>query len=271
MIQKKDEFLRQTQNLTLPLTRLKGVGIKRADRLARKGLHSILDLLLFMPLRYQDRTRITPIDDAEEGPPLLVKGEIIGNGEERYFRSRKRLFKIRLKGERETLDLLWFHYKKPYLTSLAGSSKALMAYGVIRCNRGQKQMIHPEIAPLDNKNVDGGLGYYPVYSAVDGISANILRSMIRNALDGYLGAVVDPIPGEIIQRIGLPDLASAIEFVHFPSKKYGPDLLAQFKTPFHKRLIFDRFFLGYVDHRFPKEVSRKNLGRRLYRPFESDE
>ena len=121
-------------------------------------------------------------------------------------------------------------------------------------------MIHPEIAPLDNKNVDGGLGYYPVYSAVDGISANILRSMIRNALDGYLGAVVDPIPGEIIQRIGLPDLASAIEFVHFPSKKYGPDLLAQFKTPFHKRLIFDRFFWVMLIIAFRKRFRERISG-----------
>ena len=263
MIQKKDEFLRQTQNLTLPLTSLKGVGIKRADLLARKGLHSILDLLLFMPLRYQDRTRITPIDDAEEGLPLLVKGEIIGAGEERYFPSRKRLFKIRLRGERDTLELLWFQYKKPYLTSLAGSSKALMAYGVIKGNRGQKQMIHPEIIPLDNSRTDDGLGYYPVYPAVDGISANVLRSMIRTALDDYLGAVVDPIPGEIIHRIGLPDLASAIKFVHLPSNKYAPNRLAQLNTPFHKRLIFDRFFLVMLIIAFRKRF-RERISADIY-------
>ena len=257
MIQKRDEFLRQTQNLTLPLTRLKGVGIKRADMLAQKGLHSILDLLLFMPIRYQDRTRITPIDDAEVGSPLLVKGEIIYGGEERSPRSRKRLFKIYLRGKRSRLELLWFQYNKPYLSSLTDSAKALTAYGVIRYNRGQKQMVHPEITSLDDKDAEAALGYYPVYSAVNGLSAQLLRSMIRNALDGYLDAIVDPIPEEIIRRIGLPDLASAIKFVHFPPKKYAPDLLAQLNTPFHKRLIFDRFFLVMLIIAFRKRFRER--------------
>jgi ATP-dependent DNA helicase RecG len=257
MIQKRDEFLRQTQNLTLPLTRLKGIGIKRADMLAQKGLHSILDLLLFMPIRYQDRTRITPIDDAEVGLPLLVKGEIVHGGEERYLRSRKRLFKIHLRGKRSRLELLWFQYKKPYLNSLTDSAKKLMAYGVIRCNRGQKQMVHPEITPLNDEGEETGLGYYPVYSAVNGLSAHILRSMIRNALDGYLEAIVDPIPEKIIRRIGLPDLASAIKFVHFPPKNYAPDLLAQLNTPFHRRLIFDRFFLVMLIIAFRKKFRER--------------
>ncbi len=257
MIQKRDGFLKQIQNLTLPLTSLKGIGTKRADMLARKGLHSVLDLLLFMPLRYQDRTRITPIDDAEEGTPLLVKGEILRVGEERYFPSRKRLFKIDLKGKRSRLELLWFQYKKPYLSSLADSAKTLMAYGVIRCNRGRRQMIHPEITPLDDEDAETGLGYYPVYSTVDGLSANVLRSMVRNALDGYLDAIVDPVPEETIRRIGLPDLASAIKFVHFPSKEYAPDFLSQLNTPFHKRLIFDRFFLVMLVIAFRKRFRER--------------
>ena len=257
MIQKRDEFLRQTQHLTLPLTNLRGVGAKRAGMLARKGLHSILDLLFFMPIRYQDRTRLTPIDDAEEGLPLLVKGEIIRSREERYFPSRKRLFKIHLKGERSRLELLWFQYKKPYLSRLADSSKILMAYGVIRCNRGHRQMIHPEITPLNDEYAKTGLGFYPVYSTVDGISANILRSMVKNALDNYLDAIVDPIPEDIIRRIGLPDLASAIKFVHFPSKEYAPDCLSQFNTPFHRRLIFDRFFLVMLVIAFRKRFRER--------------
>ena len=260
MIQKKDALLRQIQNLNLPLTSLKGVGTKRAGMMARKGLHSILDLFFFMPIRYQDRTRITPIDDAVEGFPLLVKGEIISGGEETFYPSRKRLFKIRLKGEKSSLELLWFQYKKPYLNSLAVSSKALMAYGVIRTDRSRKQMIHPEIIPLDEERTDDGLGYYPVYSAVDGISANMLRSIIRTALDSYLDDIVDPIPEEIIQRIGLPDLAGAMRFVHFPPKKCAPALLAQLNTPFHKRLMFDRFFLVMLIIAFRKRFRERTSG-----------
>ncbi len=257
---KRNELLRRIQDLTLPLTCLKGVGAKRAELMARKGLHTILDLLFFAPIRYQDRTRITPIDDAEEGVPLLVKGEVIQGGEERFFPSRKRLFKIRLKGGKNDLDLLWFQYRKPHLYSLVASTTELLAYGVIGRHRGRRQMIHPDITLLNKEDAAKALGYYPVYSAVEGISANFLRSMIRSALEDHLGAIIDPIPGEITKRLDLPDLARAIKFVHFPSKKFAVERLAQFNTPFHKRLIFDRFFLVMLIIAFRKRSRERTSG-----------
>ena len=67
--------------------------------------------------------------------------------------------------------------------------------------------------------------------------------MIGRALDTYLPALIDPIPSEITESLKLPDLASALQNVHSPSKECFFDHLNAFNTPFHKRLIFDRFFL----------------------------
>jgi ATP-dependent DNA helicase RecG len=260
MSRKKDEHLRQIQNLTLPVTCLKGVGAKRAELLAQKGLHSILDLLFFTPIRYQDRTRITPIHEAEEGLPLLVKGKVVRGGEERFFKSRKRLFKIQLMGEKNSLELLWFQFRKPHLSRLTAPSTELLAYGVIRRNRGVRQMIHPEITLLENGEAAEALGYFPVYSAIEGISANMIRAMIRSALECYLQTIIDPIPREITRRLGLPDLAKAIENVHFPLKKYSMERLAKFDTPFHKRLDFDRFFLVMLIIAFRKKSRLRKSG-----------
>jgi ATP-dependent DNA helicase RecG len=260
MPRKRDEHLRQIQNLTLPVTSLKGVGAKRADMMARKGLHTILDLLLFTPIRYQDRTRITPIHDAEEGMPLLVKGKVIRGGEERFFQSRKRLFKIQLRGEENNLELLWFQFRKPHMSKLALPATELLAYGVIRRNRGVRQMIHPDITLIDKGATAETLGYYPVYSAIEGISANMMRTMIRSALECYLTAIIDPIPREITRRLGLPDLAKAIKYVHFPPKKIAAHRLAQFDTPFHKRLNFDRFFLVMLIIAFRKKSRSRRSG-----------
>ena len=121
-------------------------------------------------------------------------------------------------------------------------------------------MIHPEITILDHQG-DGPtgmeIGYYPVYSAVKGVSVQILRSMIKTALVSYLTSLVDPIPGEITGRLGLPNLARAIKFVHFPPKESSIDHLNQFDTPFYKRLIFDRFFLVMLTLAYRKKSKER--------------
>ena len=113
MIAKKDAPLRQIQKLTLPLTRLKGVGPKRATYLAQKGLHTVLDLLFFIPFRYEDRTQISPISKAEEGRPVLVKGTVVSGREERFYPSRKRLFKVVVRDKESRLISSGFNTKNP--------------------------------------------------------------------------------------------------------------------------------------------------------------
>lgn len=255
MIAKKDAPLRQIQKLTLPLTRLKGVGPKRATYLAQKGLHTVLDLLFFIPFRYEDRTQISPISKAEEGRPVLVRGRVVSGREERFYPSRKRLFKVVIRDKESRLNLLWFQYKRPHLNQYAKPGLELLAYGRIQLHRGQKQMVHPEIVLSETQKVQSekeGLGFYPVYPAVPGISANLLRSMIRRALDEHLTTLVDPVPKEITRRLGLPNLMGALQKAHFPSEDSSIDELNQFHTLPHKRLIFDRFFLVMLTMAFRK-------------------
>jgi ATP-dependent DNA helicase RecG len=256
MTAKKDAPLRQIQKLTLPLTSLKGVGPKRAKLLAQKGLNTVLDLLFFTPFRYEDRTQISPLSTAEDGIPVLVKGTVVSGREERFYPSRKRPFKVVIRDEESRLDLLWFQYKKPHLTKYAIPGLELIAYGRIQIHRGQRQMVHPELILPDAQGApsgEGGLGFYPVYPAIPGISANLLRLMIRKTLNEHLGAVIDPIPEEIAGRLGLPHLSDALEHVHFPSEESSFDALNRYDTPFHRRLIFDRFFLVMLTMAFRKK------------------
>ena len=260
MIAKRNAPLRQIQKLTLPLTCLNGVGPKRARLLAEKGLHTILDLLFFTPFRYEDRSRVSPIHETREGIPVLVKGRVVSGREERFYPSGKRLFKMTIRDKESRLDLIWFHYKKPHLTKYTTSGMELLAYGRIQINRGLRQMIHPEVTLLDSdgaQSTAGRLGFYPVYRAIQGISTKVLRSMIITALDHYLTDLIDPIPGEITSRLGLPNLAGAIKHAHFPSEQLAFDQLNRFATPFHERLIFDRFFLVVLTMAFRKEARER--------------
>jgi ATP-dependent DNA helicase RecG len=255
MITKKDAPLRQIQKLTLSLMCLKGVGPKRASLLAEKGLHTILDLLFLTPLRYEDRTQVVPLEKTETGIPVLVKGEVVSGREEVFYPSRKRAFKVILKDETGRLELIWFHYRKQHVAQFTASGKELLVYGRIQINRGQRQMIHPEVTPLRSnggQSTADQLGFYPVYPGIQGISPNILRGMIKTALADYLTDLIDPVPERITSRLGLPDLAGAIRHTHFPPNESAFDQLNRFAVPFHKRLLFDRFFLVMLTMAFRK-------------------
>ena len=96
---------KKTSELARPLTDLKGIGPKRAQLLGQKELHTLMDLLLFVPIRYEDRREILPLHKATPGLATWVRGEVVSSREERFFRSGKRLFKIRIKDGTGTLDL----------------------------------------------------------------------------------------------------------------------------------------------------------------------
>ncbi|MDY7035477.1 MAG: ATP-dependent DNA helicase RecG [Thermodesulfobacteriota bacterium] len=260
----KDTDLRQIKKLAQSLTKLKGVGPKRAMLMSQKGLHTILDLLFFTPIRYEDRTRISPLKKIEEGPPVLVRGRVVYGREEFLFPSRKQVFKLFLQDGGRFLELLWFHYRKSYLAGFISKGTELLVYGTVKRNRGRLRMIHPEITVIDNVNAEGSLGFYPVYSTVQGISSNILRTIIRMALDEYLTSLVDPVPCEITGRLGLPDLPCAIKDVHLPPKESSIDHLNIFHTPAQKRLLFDRFFLVMLAIAFSRK-SRERMPGPIFR------
>ncbi|MBN2061108.1 MAG: ATP-dependent DNA helicase RecG [Deltaproteobacteria bacterium] len=240
---KSTPYLKKIQKLTLPINHLKGVGPKRAFYLEKKGLHTVLDLLFFAPIRYEDRTRITPVERAAAGESSLIRGRIVSGGEERFYRSRKRLFRIVLEDRESLLDLIWFKYRRPYLETLVKPGREVTAFGRIGINKGRRQMIHPDIDIPDTRGKRKDLGFYPVYSSIEGISDNFLRSLIRTTLNNHKDSIIDPVPERSRKRTGLPDLVQALEHIHFPPDGLPIERLNEFDTPFHRRLIFDRFLL----------------------------
>ncbi|UCF82375.1 MAG: ATP-dependent DNA helicase RecG [Desulfobacteraceae bacterium] len=260
MIISPTNHLKYVPELNRPLTALKGIGPKRAEIMAQKGLHTLMDLLMFRPIRYEDRRQIVPINKTSDGLAIWVRGNAIFGREERFYRSGKRLFRIRIKDETGIMDLLWFQYKKAHLSKLSRQGLDLMAYGLIQRNRGKAQMIHPDIALPDLDKRSGLLRFYPVYSALQGVSGHIIRSTIMQVLDQYHKHLVDPIPREITRKLALPDLADAIRCIHVPPKKSSIDLLNQLRTKYHQRLTFDRFFCVMLGIALRKRSRKSKAG-----------
>jgi len=260
MIMSPASHLKHIPELNRPLIALKGIGPKRAEFMARKGLHTLMDLLLFSPIRYEDRRRVLPIDKTTEGMSVWVRGKVRSGREERFFRSGKGLFRIRIQDETGSLDLLWFHYRKAHLSTFARQGLTLMAYGCIRRNQGKPQMIHPDIGLADIDREKGLLEFYPVYSVIQGIPGQVLRSAIRHVLDQYQEYMVDPVPRKITCHLALPEFVEAIRCVHMPPRELSTDLLNEFRSKYHRRLIFDRFFHVMLGIAFGKKARESRAG-----------
>jgi ATP-dependent DNA helicase RecG len=253
----RDSHLKSIQKLTLPLSTLKGIGPKRAASFARKGIRTVLDLLFFTPIRYEDRTKITPIQEVCEGAPVQVQGKVVFCEEERFFRSRSKVFRIMIRDEGAGLELIWFNYKKPQLDAMAVQGNTLLAFGSVTWNRGRRQMVHPEVVKPAAGTAGEMLGFYPVYSSVEGLSSAMVRSLVMKALQGHLSSIIDPVPAELALALGLPSLEEALRSVHFPPKSCSITGLNAFQTESHKRLLFDRFFLVMLTIAFRKRDRKR--------------
>jgi ATP-dependent DNA helicase RecG len=240
MIRKDASRLEKVVELQRPVASLRGIGPKRAGFLAQKGIHTVLDLLLFTPIRYEDRNHILSMGEAEEGVSAWFRGKVLVGREERF--AGRRLFRIVMGDGTGFLHLLWFQYKRPPMESLSRPGSELMAYGVVRRNRNQKQVIHPDVASPGQADEEGLLSVHPFYSKVEGVSSKVLRTAVKETLGPCADAVTDVIPAEITRRLGLPPLGEAIRSLHLPPGTASVEELNVRRTTWHQRLIFERFF-----------------------------
>jgi len=238
------------------LTSLKGIGPRRAELLAAKGLRTPLDLLYFVPTRYEDRTCVLPISEARQGDRVWVRGKALVAREAFFPKSRKRLFKAVIEDGSGQVELLWFHYKKGYLLNLIKKDRELMVFGEIQQKGTERQIIHPEIRAANSGDQGEELCIYPVYPVVDGIPSRTLKSLISMALEQYGGYIEDPLPRAIRKRRYLPDLKGALDGLHNPPPESGMELLEGKESSSHQRLAFDLHLKTLLNLEFRKRVRK---------------
>ena len=127
-----------------PLTVLKGVGPSVAARLSALHLHSLQDLLFHLPLRYQDRTRITPIAASHIGSELLLEGEVLGCD---ITFGRRRSLLCRIKDATGIITLRFYHFSAAQKNALTPGAR-IRCYGEVRGGKTGPELYHPEYQVL---------------------------------------------------------------------------------------------------------------------------
>ncbi len=217
--------------LTAPVTELKGVGPRNAERLARLGITTIRDLIYHFPHRYDDFAGLKKINQLAFDDEVTVVG-VVREGQVRTV-GRRKVFSATISDGTGVIECTWFN--QPYLQRQLKQGREIAVSGKVGEFRGRLVFTNPQWEPLRRTLLHTGR-LVPIYPLTEGLSMRWVRQLIRNTLKEWVPRIVDPLPERIIASASLVDLGSAIIQIHFPKSH---EMAARAR----ERLCFDELLL----------------------------
>ncbi len=190
---------------------------KTADRLAKLGLTRDIDLVLHLPMRYEDETTLTPIGELLPGGIAQTEGVVV-DSEIAYRPRRQLLVKLRdpehASGDELTLRFLNFYGSQ--VTQMA-VGKRLRVRGDVRGGFFGLEIVHPAVRVVDD-DTPLPQALTPVYPSTAGVSQAYLRKAIDNALSraSLPELLPEPVAREFMEPLGVPLLMEAVKTLHHP-------------------------------------------------------
>jgi ATP-dependent DNA helicase RecG len=233
---------------------VKGIGPRLAEVLGAKGIHTVDDLLHYLPFRYEDRVNPRGISELRAGEMATVIAEVRTSG---LFRTRRMpIFQMTAGQGRSRLKCIWFN--ATYLRDRFKPGQLVALYGKVEQERsgGELQLVQPQFEILGDSSEDAEGGeqkaaaslevgrIVPIYeSAGQGrLTPRWFRRIIHTVLENLSPQVTDPLPTVVRNHLSLISPGDALRQVHWPDPGESlPDLQAS-RTPAHIRMIFEELF-----------------------------
>ncbi|MBS0383594.1 MAG: ATP-dependent DNA helicase RecG [Proteobacteria bacterium] len=226
-----------------PVATLPGVGPALAETLRKLGIERVQDLWFHLPLRYEDRTRVTAIRDLVAGDAAQVEGVV--EAVETGFRYRPQLKVALTDASHATLVLRFFHFRRQQVEQFKPGMR-LRCYGAIRHGQHGLEMVHPQYRALHGDTpVEATLT--PIYPVTEGLGQQRLRSVIDKALARLPDeTALELIPHEMLQPLGLMPLRDALLGVHRPAPDADVPALLAGAHPAQQRLAFEELLAHHL-------------------------
>ncbi|MBI5765749.1 ATP-dependent DNA helicase RecG, partial [Candidatus Falkowbacteria bacterium] len=226
---------------------LNRVGKSLSGKLKKLGIETIRALFFYYPFRYDDFSRIAPINQLKVGMTATIKGRVDLLANRRSPRQHKILTEGLISDNTGSIKVIWFN--QPWIAKNIKIGQEIFLAGKVSGDLFNNYFNSPvyERADLFNLNT---ARLAPVYPLTEGVSQKQLRFLIKTALV-LVGKVADFLPAEISNKERLISLSRALKEIHFP-KNYAALKLAQ------RKLAFNELFLIQVW----VQLIKKNLGQK---------
>ena len=211
-------------------------------RLFKLGIRHRADLLLHLPLRYEDETELVAIADSQPGETVQVQGIITHS--EILFKPRRTLV-CRLQDSGDELYLRFLNFY-PSQTKLLAVDRQIRAIGEVREGYYGLEMVHPKCRAVgDETPLQTCLT--PVYPTTAGLSQATLKKLIANALDVL--PVSDPLPQAFRNKLNLLGFLESIKLLHNPPVDIPANCLQDRTHPAWRRIKFDELLAQQLSMR----------------------
>ncbi|MEL0082360.1 MAG: ATP-dependent DNA helicase RecG [Gammaproteobacteria bacterium] len=225
-----------------PVTALKGVSEKMAEKLARLNIFNLQDLLFHLPLRYEDRTRITPVGALQPGVSAQVRVTV--ELADVTFRRRRSLL-VRVADSSGSMTLRFFHFSRNQQRQFTPGQQ-LICFGEPRRGANSLEFVHPEYRLSGSEPPALSDRLTPIYPATEGIQQRTLRKLTDQVLTQHLPQVDELLPPAVLADRHLPPLPQALSTLHRPTAEDSLSELVDGQHPARQRLALEELLAYHL-------------------------
>jgi len=239
---------------------IKGVGPQRAELLAKRGIHTLEDLLAYLPFRYEDRIHFTSIKDVQPNGVYTVRAKVMSGQAVRSMRGRDAIYHLLVQDESGSLPVKFFH--GGYLEGRLKPGQLLVLHGNVEIDKlrpARREMINPQMELLSAEGLDSTeVGrIVPIYEAIGTFGSRSIRRAMYAAVQLLDFSLPEVLPQDLLARHHFPTRRDAIIRTHFPPPGENLEALNAFRSPAQQRLIFEEFFLYQLSMALDRKLTRK--------------
>ncbi|MCP5057549.1 MAG: ATP-dependent DNA helicase RecG [bacterium] len=230
-----------------PIATLPGIGAKRAEALAKRGLRTIVDLLFHLPSRYDDRRERIAVGALQVGTRGTFEAEVmLADFVPMRGRARSgRLFQAVVGDGTGTVTLKWFRGGESLQKTVTKGTRLLVT-GDVRRYRFNKEITHPEIDRIPEEEEDAGAAGEPIvpgYPVPEGVPPRTFRRLVAVAVEYFADLVPSTLPASLARERGLPSTPTSLRQIHQPDGQADLEALRERTTPAHERLVLEELYL----------------------------
>jgi len=219
--------------------------------LKKLQIKTVTDLLYHLPARYEDISDVQSVGSLQKDQDTVVYGQLSGLKTRKAWKSKRPIAEGYVEDGSAKMKIMWFN--QPYIAKMYTDGMYVKLAGKVSGTEGKLYLSNPEVEKLDSLPIDRHDSIfqgteqlddtlYPVYRETKGITSKwiyhtILKCFERDVLD----TLIDPIPKEILAKYNLPELATALVWIHSPKK-------AQHAESARKRFAFEEVFYIQVQN-----------------------
>jgi len=185
-----------------------------ADKLVRLGITREEDLVLHLPLRYEDHTRVTALGDVRVGETVQTEGDV-ANTDIQYRPRRQLVCLLRdPRSEGASLVLRFFSFYPSHQKTLKAGAR-VRVFGDVRDGYFGPEIVHPQFKVV-NEDTPLPDRLTPIYPTTAGLTQDVLRKVIDRAIAADPSRTAETLPDMLVRKRGLWKFGDALRFLHAP-------------------------------------------------------